>query len=89
MLKVLNKRFSKIAQWDIPKGGFFIWITFNENINIKKLFSELINKEKILLNPGFIYGSEANTIRLSYAFENKENIEYALKKIWEYTNEEN
>ncbi len=84
MLSILNELFSKIAQWDIPKGGFFIWVTFNENINIKKLFSELINKEKILLNPGFIYGSEANTIRLSYAFENKENIEYALQKIWEY-----
>ncbi len=84
MLSILNDTFSDIATWDIPKGGFFIWVTFRGDINIKKLFAELINKEKILLNPGFIYGGKANTVRLSYAFENKENIKYALQKIQHY-----
>ncbi|SCT09680.1 aminotransferase-like domain-containing protein [Staphylococcus caeli] len=84
MLNILNANFSEIAQWEIPEGGFFIWVNFNENINVKKLFSELIDKEKILINPGFIYGSEKNTIRLSYAFESRENIKYALEKIYQY-----
>ncbi|WP_275126929.1 aminotransferase class I/II-fold pyridoxal phosphate-dependent enzyme [Staphylococcus haemolyticus] len=84
MLSILNDTFSDIVTWDIPKGGFFIWVTFRGDINIKKLFAELINKEKILLNPGFIYGGKANTVRLSYAFENKENIKYALQKIQHY-----
>lgn len=85
MLKILDDGFSEIAQWEIPEGGFFIWLNFNENINVKKLFSELIDKEKILINPGFIYGSEENTIRLSYAFESRENIKYALDKVLQYT----
>ncbi|WP_224396759.1 PLP-dependent aminotransferase family protein [Staphylococcus cohnii] len=84
MLKILDEGFSEIAEWEIPEGGFFIWVNFNENINVKKLFSELIDKEKILINPGFIYGSEENTIRLSYAFESRENIKYALEKIYQY-----
>ncbi|PTL05694.1 PLP-dependent aminotransferase family protein, partial [Staphylococcus haemolyticus] len=63
MLSILNDTFSDIATWDIPKGGFFIWVTFRGDINIKKLFAELINKEKILFNPGFIYGGKANTLR--------------------------
>lgn len=84
MLKILDDGFSEIAHWEIPEGGFFIWLNFNENINVKKLFSELIDKEKILINPGFIYGSEENTIRLSYAFESRENIKYALEKILQY-----
>lgn len=84
MLRILDERFLEIAQWEIPEGGFFIWLNFNENINVKKLFSELIDKEKILINPGFIYGSEENTIRLSYAFESRENIKYALEKILQY-----
>lgn len=84
MLNILNKDFSNIAQWNVPEGGFFIWLTFEKDINIKRLFSELINKEKILLNPGFIYGSEDNTVRLSYAFESMENIDYALQKIKQY-----
>jgi DNA-binding transcriptional MocR family regulator len=69
------------------KVVFFIWLTFEKDINIKRLFSELINKEKILLNPGFIYGSEDNTVRLSYAFESMENIDYALQKIKQYVME--
>ncbi|MDU9418709.1 PLP-dependent aminotransferase family protein [Staphylococcus lloydii] len=84
MLNILDKDFSTLAQWNVPEGGFFIWLTFEEEINIKRLFSELINKEKILLNPGFIYGSEDNTVRLSYAFESKENINFALGKIKQY-----
>lgn len=84
MIKILDDGFLEIAQWEIPEGGFFIWLNFNENINVKKLFSELIDKEKILINPGFIYGSEENTIRLSYAFESRENIKYALDKICQY-----
>ncbi|MDW8555057.1 PLP-dependent aminotransferase family protein [Staphylococcus xylosus] len=84
MLRILDEGFSEIAEWEIPDGGFFIWLNFNENINVNKLFSELIDKEKILINPGFIYGSEENTIRLSYAFESRENIKYALDKICQY-----
>lgn len=84
MLRILDDGFSEIAQWEIPEGGFFIWLSINEDINVKKLFSELIDKEKILINPGFIYGSEENTIRLSYAFESRENIKYTLEKILQY-----
>lgn len=84
MLSMLNERFSELAEWEAPEGGFFIWVNFNEKINVKKLFSELIDKEKILINPGFIYGSEENTIRLSYAFESRENIKYALENTYQY-----
>ncbi len=84
MLSLLTKNFTDIAKWEIPEGGFFIWITFEKDINIKWLFSELVKKEKILINPGFIYGSQKNTIRLSYAFENRENMKVAIRKIREY-----
>ncbi|MCE3022777.1 PLP-dependent aminotransferase family protein [Staphylococcus pasteuri] len=84
MLSVLEQHFSKIATWNIPNGGFFIWLIFHNDINVKRLFIELASKEHILINPGFIYVSDENAIRLSFAYESKENIEYALKKIREY-----
>lgn len=84
MLDVLNQHFSHIATWKIPNGGFFIWITFEKNIDIKQLFFDLINKEKILINPGYIYGSKDNTVRLSFAYETLENIYHALIKIKHY-----
>lgn len=84
MLYILEQHFSKIASWNIPGGGFFIWLTFHNDINVKRLFIELVSKEHILINPGSIYGSDENAIRLSFAYETEDNIEYALKKIREY-----
>lgn len=86
MLSILNEHFSSIATWNIPQGGFFIWLTLSKNINIKKLFIELAEKEFILINPGYIYGSNENTIRLSYSYESYENIEYGLEKLLYYLN---
>ena len=38
MIEILAEHFSQTANWTVPKGGFFIWVTFNENINIKQVF---------------------------------------------------
>lgn len=83
-LDILEKHFQNIAHWEVPKGGFFIWLTLKDNINVKKIFSELIEKEHILINPGHIYNSDENTIRLSFAYETNPNIELGLKKLHEY-----
>lgn len=83
-LDILEKHFQNIAHWEVPKDGFFIWLTLKDNINVKKLFSELIEKEHILINPGHIYNSDENTIRLSFAYETNPNIELGLKKIHKY-----
>lgn len=56
-------------------------------INIKKLFVELANKEHILINLVYIYGSTQNTIRLSFSYESNENIKYGLNKLREYVNQ--
>ncbi|MFK3833278.1 aminotransferase-like domain-containing protein [Staphylococcus saprophyticus] len=87
MLNILNSDFSSIATWKVPEGGFFVWITFKDGVNIKKLFVELADKEHILINPGYIYGSTQNTIRLSFSYESNENIKYALNKLREYVNQ--
>ncbi|SCU37051.1 GntR family transcriptional regulator [Staphylococcus xylosus] len=87
MLNILNSDFSSIATWNVPEGSFFVWITFKDSINIKKLFVELADKEHILINPGYIYGSTQNTIRLSFSYESNENIKYALNKLREYINQ--
>ncbi|MDO5375807.1 MAG: PLP-dependent aminotransferase family protein [Staphylococcus rostri] len=84
MLQLLEQHYTDIATWQVPQGGFFIWLTFTKNVDIKRLFSNLIDKEKILINPGFIYGSTENTIRLSYAYESIENFTLALEKMRQY-----
>lgn len=54
---------------------------------LKKLFVELANKEHILINLVYIYGSTQNTIRLSFSYESNENIKYGLNKLSEYVNQ--
>ena len=54
MISILEKEFKDIATWTVPKGGFYIWITFNNRINTEKLFQKAV-ENKLLINPGSIY----------------------------------
>jgi Transcriptional regulators containing a DNA-binding HTH domain and an aminotransferase domain (MocR family) and their eukaryotic orthologs len=77
-LKSLEKYFSELASWDRPTGGFYIWLTFNKNIKIERLFEAAI-KEKILLNPGDIYDFKENhSLRLSFAYVDSDEFDKAV-----------
>lgn len=80
-LTTLNKYFKDIATWDEPIGGFYIWLTFNENVDVENLFEDALNVG-ILLNPGDIYDFRKNrSVRLSFAYVTCEEFEKALQKI--------
>lgn len=82
-LVVLNKHYQGIADWKTPTGGFYIWLTFKDNIHIDRLF-EKAAKANILLNPGDMYDFEHNnSLRLSYAYTSCEEFECAAKKLAE------
>lgn len=75
---ILHKYFHAIATWEKPLGGFYIWLRFNEPIVTKEFFLKLL-KEKVLINPGYIYDIEdAHHIRLSFAYASYEELEKAL-----------
>ncbi|MEC5306619.1 PLP-dependent aminotransferase family protein [Bacillus thuringiensis] len=83
MIRALNKYCTDIASWDIPSGGFFIWLKVVHNIPMKKLFSEALSKG-ILLNPGRIYEEESDQyIRLSYGYASPEQMTYGIKLLSE------
>ncbi|MBM7603871.1 GntR family transcriptional regulator of abcA and norABC [Metabacillus crassostreae] len=78
MLDVLNSYYSDIAIWEIPKGGFFIWLQFKIDISIRSLF-EVSLKEGILLNPGSVYDkNDRKHLRLSYSYASLQEIEEGL-----------
>ncbi|PAB59767.1 aminotransferase-like domain-containing protein [Anaeromicrobium sediminis] len=78
---LLNKYFKEIATWNIPKGGFYIWLEVKRNINMKRLFDEAL-KENLLINPGYMYGHMNNkNIRISYSYAELEKLEKGLKKL--------
>lgn len=80
-IEILDENFKDIASWNIPKGGFYIWLKLKPNIAINKLFSEAI-KEKILINPGNIYDfSNDQNLRISYSYASISEIKIGLKKL--------
>ncbi|HHY2674654.1 PLP-dependent aminotransferase family protein [Bacillus cereus group sp. BceL062] len=79
MVQALHMYCADIATWDIPSGGFFIWLKVVPNIPMKRLFSEALSKG-ILLNPGRIYEEESDQcIRLSYGYASPEQIITGIK----------
>ncbi|APM39476.1 PLP-dependent aminotransferase family protein [Clostridium kluyveri] len=80
-IEILKDNFKDIASWNIPQGGFYIWLKLNSNISINKLFQESI-KEKILINPGSMYSFSNNqNLRISYSYALMNQMEMGLKKL--------
>lgn len=68
-LAVLEEEFSGLAAWNVPKGGFYIWVRFCREVSVERLFHDAL-EEKILLHPGWVYaGGGSHGLRLSYAYE--------------------
>jgi Transcriptional regulators containing a DNA-binding HTH domain and an aminotransferase domain (MocR family) and their eukaryotic orthologs len=78
-LDLLDQYFRGLAEWNIPKGGYYIWMRFNDNVNTKQLFEEGL-KKGILLNPGYIYDEKNNSnLRLSYSYASLDELARGIK----------
>lgn len=83
VIDILNKYFKNIATWNIPNGGYYIWLKLNSNINTEKLFKAAI-KDNILINPGSLYSFERNVfIRLSFSYASLGEFEIGLMRLAE------
>lgn len=80
---LLKQYFSDVASWEFPKGGFYIWLKFNEPIVTTELFMQLL-KKKVLINPGYIYApNDARHIRLSFAYSSGEDVKKGLEILYQ------
>ena len=52
MLNILNNLFKDIAHWEVPSGGYFVWLVFKIDIDIKYLFYELLEIKKNINQSG-------------------------------------
>ncbi len=77
-IEILEKYFKDIATWDIPSGGYYVWLSLKHKIGMYKLFDEAC-KRKILLYPGYIYDSAFNPfLRISYSYASISDLEKGL-----------
>lgn len=77
-LELLETYFKDLADWEVPKGGFYIWLKLRKTIAANRLFEEAL-KAKILLNSGDLYAqSETRALRLSYAYADENQLREKL-----------
>lgn len=80
-LDALKKYFSDLALWNVPAGGFYIWLRLKHKVSIEKVFQDAL-KAGILLNPGNVYDyAENHAIRLSYAYADPDDLTKALETL--------
>eukprot|EP00794_Sanderia_malayensis_P016048 gene16048-17670_t len=85
-ISLLQKYFPQHAKYSIPKGGFFVWISFPESFSSKVLF-EYCSKHNVTVQPGSTHsadGSFDNCIRLCPTMCTEEELEFAVKTISEF-----
>jgi len=78
-LAALNKNFAELADWNVPTGGFYIWLKFKKKVPVDRIFDEAL-KRGVLFNPGNVYDYiENHAIRLSYAYASPDEMTRAIE----------
>ncbi|HEC93335.1 MAG TPA: PLP-dependent aminotransferase family protein [Candidatus Atribacteria bacterium] len=83
MLNALEKYFPKEIVWTKPQGGFFVVATLPEYIDTGEMFKEAI-EENVAYVPGgpfFADRKGQNTMRLSFCYPSKEDIDEGIKRL--------
>jgi len=82
-LNALNLYMTGLGRWEIPKGGFYIWIELYENLSEDLVFQNAVDAG-VLIYPGHVYGTEDQTaIRISYSSESEDRIHEGIRKLSE------
>lgn len=81
VLSFLKVNFSDLATWQVPAGGFYIWLKLNKPLSMNMLFKKALS-EHLLINPGDIYDYEHNPyLRLSYAYADLDDLEAGISTL--------
>ena len=74
MLELLERHFSGLAQWNVPAGGFFIWVQLKNRVSAERVF-QLALKQGLLVPPGSMYGpSFSSCLRLTFGYLSEEEM---------------
>lgn len=77
----LDAHFSDIGTWQIPKGGFYIWLILNQAVSMQKLFKMAL-ENNLLIHPGNLYDTLSNChLRLSYSYASLPEMESGLFRL--------
>nr|WP_209869289.1 PLP-dependent aminotransferase family protein [Paenibacillus silagei] len=78
MLELLQLHCTGLASWNVPAGGFYIWLSLRQAVSPRKLFTAAL-RAGLLLNTGDLYDrSDRRHLRLSYAYASAAELERSI-----------
>lgn len=84
MVDEIKKQFKDEVSFNIPKGGFFIWLTFPENVITNEVLEEAKKNYQVdffTSNQFYVDKKEENHIRLSFAYCDEQEIMRGISSI--------
>ncbi|PKQ17769.1 MAG: GntR family transcriptional regulator [Actinobacteria bacterium HGW-Actinobacteria-8] len=82
MISALEE-FMPEASWNVPDGGFYVWVTLPEGLDAKSMLPRAVTA-RVAYVPGtafFFDGSGANHMRLSYCYPTPERIREGVRRL--------
>jgi len=83
MLRALRKYFPQGAEWTLPQGGLFLWLTLPSDVDGDALF-DAARQNGVLYSRGDLFhsdGSGTQAMRLAYSAATPDEIESGIKTI--------
>ncbi|MBI2834789.1 MAG: PLP-dependent aminotransferase family protein [Acidobacteria bacterium] len=90
MSSALVEELGDVATWPTPKGGFFLWVTLPESIDVEEMLQRAL-AQRIIYVAGsafFVDGSGRNIVRLCYATPSHEHIVEGVRRFARAVREE-
>jgi DNA-binding transcriptional MocR family regulator len=72
------------CSYQVPKGGYFLWLTLPEGVDSRELLALGLEKYKVSFLPGAAAGPKfTNTLRLSFSYYSAEDVGVGAKRVAE------
>ncbi len=82
MLEALSEHLPEL-KWNVPKGGFYIWVELPENLDSKAMLPRAVT-ELVAYTPGTAFfgdGGGRQNMRLSFCYPTPENIRIGIRRL--------
>ncbi|PSL01390.1 DNA-binding transcriptional MocR family regulator [Haloactinopolyspora alba] len=90
MLDALDDLMPEAAHWTRPTGGFYIWLTLPEGIDVKAMLPRAVTN-RVAYVPGtafFADGFGSRSMRLSYCYPTPERIREGVRRLAQVVEQE-
>jgi len=83
MVEALDDMMPAAARWNVPTGGFYVWLTLPDGLDAKAMLPRAVTA-RVAFVPGtafFADGFGAQSMRLSYCYPTPERIREGVRRL--------